>query len=63
MTCTEPISRGSPIPMPKHMESQNLQTLYQASTPALAPQPCITGVRMPSMTLKSFGEVITFHTP
>ena len=27
MTRTEPISRGSPIPMPKHMESQNLPTL------------------------------------
>jgi hypothetical protein len=61
-TCTEPISRALVL-LCKHMESENLRTLHQASTPALAPQPCITGVLMPSMTLKTFGDVIAFHTP
>jgi hypothetical protein len=65
MTCTEPISGSLPflcqsIWSPKTYQHYNP---HQASTPALAPQPCVTGVLMPSMTLKSFGEVITFHTP
>ena len=51
--------------MPKHTSPKIYQHYnpHQASTSALAPQPCITGVLMPSMTLKSFEEVITFHTP
>jgi len=63
MTCTEPIISRALVLLCKHMESETLRTLHQASTPALAPQPCITGVLMPSMMLKSFAEVITFHTP
>jgi len=59
MTCTEPISRALPFLCRSIWSLKTYQhhNPHQASTPALAPQPCVTGV------LKSFGEVITFHAP